>query len=230
VQKVGSTPLIDCLNFTPCARTLNGVPDKFRESEYKLDSNDTRLQQVMLAGGMLWGALDTAVTVSGVNQAGIEWFEVNPSAAGGATLVNSNYFAPQGQNVIYPAIGMTSAGNGVMAFTLVGPNDFPSAAFAPINGSGVGGSQVAAAGLGPADGFSGTSFYNAPNPARPRWGDYGAAVVDGSNVWIASEYIDQTCTLAQYETNTATSPFGSCNKTRTILANWYTRISEVTPS
>jgi len=226
VQEVGSTPLVDCLNFTPCARTLNGQPDKFKESEYKLDSNDTRMQQVMLSNGLLWGALDTSVSTSSGSEAGIEWFIVNPSASGGPSLANSGYLAGQNSNVIYPAVGVTSAGSGVIAFTLVGPNNFPSAAFASINASGVGGIQMARAGAGPADGFSGTFYYNAPNPPRPRWGDYGAAVVVGNNVWIASEYIGQTCTLAQYES----APFGSCGGTRSALANWDTRISEVTPA
>ncbi len=36
-------------------------------------------------------------------------------------------------NVTYPAIATTAAGSGVMAFTLVGENDFPSAAYAPID-------------------------------------------------------------------------------------------------
>jgi hypothetical protein len=226
VQEVGSTPLIDCLNFTPCARFLNGKPDKFKESEYKLDSNDTRMQQVMLSDGMLWGALDTSVSTLSGTEAGIEWFIVNPSASGGPSLANSGYLAAQNGNVIYPAVGVTSAGTGVIAFTLVGPSNFPSSAFAAINASGVGGIQTAKDGLGPADGFTGTFFYSAPNPPRPRWGDYGAAVVVGNNVWIASEYIGQTCTLAEYES----TPFGSCGGTRTVLANWDTRISEVTPS
>jgi hypothetical protein len=45
----------------------------------------------------------------------------------------------------------------------------------------------------------------------------------GSNVWIASEYIGQSCTLSEY-LNTAFR----CGNTRTALANWDTRISEVT--
>jgi hypothetical protein len=28
---------------------------------------------------------------------------------------------------------------------------------------------------------------------RSRWGDYGAAAVNGNSVWIASEYIAHTC-------------------------------------
>ena len=31
------------------------------------------------------------------------------------------------------------------------------------------------------------------NPPRTRWGDYGAAAVDGNSVWIASEYIAHSC-------------------------------------
>ena len=55
-----------------------------------------------------------------------------------------------------------------------------------------------------------------------RWGDYGAAVALGNNVWIASEYIGQSCSLAEYlKTNFR------CGSTRTALANWDTRISEV---
>jgi hypothetical protein len=45
----------------------------------------------------------------------------------------------------------------------------------------------------------------------------------GNDVWIASEYIGQRCTLATY----LTPPIGSCGGTRTVLANWYTRISQV---
>jgi hypothetical protein len=113
-----------------------------------------------------------------------------------------------------------------MAFTVVGRSFYPSAGYAVITASGVGDIHVAAAGAGPADGFSGYKYYgNPPGTIRPRWGDYGAAATDGSAIWIASEYIAQTCTLAQYEA----APFGACGGTRTALANWATRISRVTP-
>jgi len=225
-QKVGDTPLIDCLNKKSCAtHVLLGVPDPFApEHEYPIDSNDTRMQQVVFANGRLWGALDTGVRSSANTRAGIEWFVVNPAASGGAALVNQGYLAVKENNAIYPAIAVTPSGKGVMAFTLVGRDFYPSAAFASIDAGGVGAVQVAALGAGPADGFSGTAVYNAPNPARPRWGDYGAAVVDGTNIWLASEYIAQTCNLSQY---LATG--GSCGGTRTLLANWGTRITEVNP-
>jgi hypothetical protein len=224
-QKVGNTPLIDCLNMHSCSTNfLLGVPDPFApEHEYDIDSNDTRMQQVVYANGRLWGALDTAVNSSANTRAGVEWFVVNP--AGGGSIVNQGYLAVSQNNAIYPAIAVTPSGHGVMAFTLVGRGFYPSAAFASIDAGGVGAVQLAAVGLGPADGFTGTAAFNAPNPARPRWGDYGAAVVDGSNIWIASEYIGQTCTLSQYLATGA-----SCGGTRTVLANWDTRITQVNPA
>ena len=92
-QKVGNTPLIDCLNMHSCSTNfLLGVPDPFApEHEYDLDSNDTRMQQVVYANGRLWGALDTAVNSSANTRAGVEWFVVNP--AGGGSIVNQGYLA-----------------------------------------------------------------------------------------------------------------------------------------
>jgi hypothetical protein len=222
---MGNTPLLDCLNMHSCAtNNLLGAPDPFAPGhEYDIDSNDTRMQQVVYANGRLWGALDTAVNSSANTRAGVEWFVVDP--AGGGSIVNQGYLAVSQNNVTYPAIAVTPSGHGVMAFTLVGSGFYPSAAFASINAGGVGAVQLAATGLGPADGFTGYAVFNAPNPARPRWGDYGAAVVDGSNVWIASEYIGQTCTLKQYLATGA-----SCGGTRTVLANWDTRITQVNPA
>ena len=57
--------------------------------------------------------------------------------------------------------------------------------------------HIAAAGLGPDDGFTSYKAF-VGDPPRTRWGDYGAAWTDGSDIWIASEYIGQTCTLGQY--------------------------------
>lgn len=222
-QPAGSTPVADCLNKHSCAPLLIGGTDPFAPNhEFALDSNDTRMQQVVYADGMLWGALDTAVNSNANTRAGIEWFVVNP--ASGGSLVNSGYLAVNDNNVTYPAIAVRPDGKGVMSFTLVGRDFYPTAAFTSMSAGGTGAVQVAALGVGPDDGFTGYAIFNAPNPARPRWGDYGAAVVDGNNIWVASEYIGQTCTLSQY---LATG--GSCGGTRSILANWDTRLTEVNP-
>jgi hypothetical protein len=219
----GDWPQGQCLNDPSCAtNVLLGAPDPFTEVVAHLDSNDTRMQQVTYANGKLWGALDTAITVGGANKAGVEYFVVNP---------NSNNLALQGtlalanNNLIYPAIGVLPNGRGVMAFTVVGADHFPSAGYASIDAvSGTGAVHIAAEGVGLQDGFTGYAVQVFPNPVRPRWGDYGAAAVDGNTIWIASEYIGQSCTLTQYlQTNLR------CGNTRGALGNWDTRISNVTP-
>jgi len=226
-QKAGPTPLRDCLNDKKCATVLNGEPDPFHETEYSLDSNDTRMMQTTFVQGRLWGALDTSLRHTSSKIAGIEWFVVTPDLAqnGGvsAHATNTGYLSLAEDNLIYPAIGVTSAGRGVMAFTVVGKERFPSAGYALMTSAGVGDVHVAKAGAGPADGFSGYIYYNLPDPARPRWGDYGAAAVVGNQVWIASEYIGQTCSLKTFKADF------TCGSTRTALANWDTRISLITP-
>jgi hypothetical protein len=234
-QKAGSTPLRDCINDTTlpvgggklgCWRILLAAEPAHTEVESVIDSNDTRMQQVTYADGMLFGALDTALKVNGKTQAGIEWFATRPHVTSEdvhAQVVRQGYVGAKDANLTYPALGVDENGAGVMAFTMLGTNDYPSAAYASFNvKSGVGSIHVAAAGVGPDDGF--TSYVaEVGNPPRTRWGDYGAAVVDGSTMWIASEYIGQTCTLAQW----LSAPLGTCGGTRTALANWDTRITKL---
>lgn len=228
IQKAGSTPLRDCINNTipGCWSLLFRSEPGHNEVEAALDSNDTRMQQVTFANGMLFGALDTALKVDGNTQAGIEWFAARPHVTADgvhAQVVNQGYVGAAGTNLTYPALGVNENGLGAIAFTLLGANDYPSAAYASFDvKSGVGAIHVAAAGQGPDDGFTGY-VAEVGNPPRPRWGDYGAAVVDGSNLWIASEYIGQTCTLTQW----LSAPFGTCGNTRTVLANWDTRITKL---
>jgi hypothetical protein len=111
-----------------------------------------------------------------------------------------------------------------MAFTVLGEGHYPSAGYAGIDAIiGVGDIHIAAEGAGPDDGFTG---YN-PQAAfggRPRWGDYGGAAADGNTIWIASEYVNQTCTFSQF-----LSTNFRCGNTRTQLANWGTRISKIVP-
>ena len=77
----------------------------------------------------------------------------------------------------------------------MGEDYYPSAGYARIDAAGnVGPIHIAAAGLGPDDGFTSYKAF-VGDPPRTRWGDYGAAVTDGNSLWIASEYIGQTCTL-----------------------------------
>src|SRR5207244_10020880 len=204
------------------------------------DSNDTRMQQVMYANGKVWGALDTALNPdAGPQRAGIAWYIVNPSAG---SIVKQGYLGATGYDFTYPAIGVTASGRGVMAFTATGNALNPSAAYAPIDANaGVGAWNVVTGGTGAAqdDGF--TSYKSqVGNPPRTRWGDYGAAAVDGNSIWIASEYIAHACTYPDwggrfFGASTGDNKLGTCAAspgaagTRSALANWSTRISKLTP-
>ena len=243
-QKVGDFPLGQCVNDTTtptpfgpgCWQLLFVDEPAHNEVEGPLDSNDTRMQQVVYANGKVWGALDTAVSVGGATKAGVAFYVLTPqisSTSLAGKLVIQGQFGVAGNNLVYPAVGVTNSGRGVIAMTLAGADHYPTAAFAGLDAkAGVGPIQIAKEGVGPEDGFCEYNAFNcaqttppAAPKARPRWGDYGATAIDGNNIWIASEYINQTCTLTQW----LTAPIGSCGATRTALANWGTRISLVTP-
>ena len=226
-QKPGDLPLRDCLadKQTKCFSTIAGATKPFSNGLVRIDSNDSRMQQVYYANGKLWGALDTGVQVDGdvdaqgqpVTRAGIAWFVLNPSAG---KVMTQGVLGLKGNNLNYPAIGVLDNGRGVMGFTLVGDDHWPSAAYVPIDATnGTGDIHVIAEGKGPDDGFSG--YFPLSNPPSPRWGDYGAAVTDGTSVWLASEYIAQTCTYTQYKADP------TCGKTRGALGNWGTRITQI---
>src|SRR5712691_1275360 len=209
-QKDGPTPLAD---ITPNAFT--GKPGNAPTEHLELIAgNDDRMNQAVFAAGKLWSGVNTVVkTENGITHVGIAYFVVSPSFPTGgslsATIAKQGYISVNGENVLYPSIGVNSAGKGVVGFSLVGRDFFPSAAYAPIDAvNGVGDVHVAAAGAAPDDGFSGYNFFTGGNTGR--WGDYSAAVADSSGtIWIGHEFIP--------------------NAPRTLLANWGTFVSHVTP-
>jgi hypothetical protein len=223
-----------------CWRLLFAAEPAHDEVISRPDSNDTRMQQVMFANGKLWGALDTSLNPDdGPARAGIAWYIVNP---GPATVALSGYLGAAGHDFTYPAVGVTPSGRGVMAFTATGDTLNPSAAYAGIDAqAGVGAWNVVPDGTGaaPADGF--TSYKSqVGNPPRTRWGDYGAAAVDGNSVWIASEYIGHACNYTDwggpfFTGGAGDNLLGTCGGAshgpglRSALANWSTRVSKLTP-
>jgi hypothetical protein len=199
------------------------------------------MQQVMYANGKLWGALDTALNPDGgAQRAGIAWYVINPSPA---KVALQGYLGAAGYDFTYPSIGVTSSGRGVMAFTATGDSLFPSASYAGIDAvAGVSAWNVVPGGRGQAvaDGFTSYKQEVGGNPPRTRWGDYGAASVDGNSVWLASEYIGNACNYTDW-----LGPFaiggsgdnllGTCAGAdhgpglRTALGNWSTYLSKFTP-
>ena len=187
-----------------------------KDHEELVSSNDDRMQQVVFAGGKLWTTLSTsAKTQNGPVRTAAAWFILSPSASGGAvsaTVVNQGYIAindANQQNVLFPSVAVNSSGKGVVAFSVVGLNFFPSAGYAPIDVNGTGAIRVSGAGALPDDGFTGYAQFGASNRVG-RWGDYSAAVSDeNGSIWMGNEYIP--------------------NAPRTVNANWGTFIGSFTP-
>jgi hypothetical protein len=223
-QPAGNHPLGECIADTTvhptCNTTVAGINthDNSTFQNHSLNANDSRMQQVMYANGKLWGALDTEVSVDSHNRAGIAYYVVNPNSG---SVVVQGQLGSATTDYTYPAIGALQNGKGVMAFTLTGDTDYPSAAYTGIDAKvGAGDVHIAHAGDGAWDGFT---QYRQFGAGRPRWGDYGAAAPMGNSVWIASEDVEQTCDYATYFADP------TCGGTRGALSNWATHVSQVTP-
>ncbi len=204
-QKAGPTPLRDAL-----AAATPPVQNPLEQ----LNTNDDRMNQVVFAKDSLWGAVNTLIGDG--SRTGIAYFRIHPEwdreGNFSAHLENQGYVAVNGASVIFPSIGVNAEGQGVVVFTLVGPDYYPSSAYIRIGTGGISGSvHIAGAGTAPEDGFSGYAPYAPDSVGVARWGDYSAAVglSDGS-IWAASEYIPS-------------SP------PRTLLANWGTFVSHIIP-
>jgi hypothetical protein len=206
-QKAGPLPLADLLK-----QKNNPLGVTSNEHLELIDSDDDRMQQAVFAAGSLWTSLGTVVkSPTGVVRAGAAWFIVTPSWTGStltATVAKQGYLAANQESVTYPSIGVNADGKGIMTFTLVGPDYYPSAAYATLDSvNGVGAIQIAAHGAVPDDGFTG---YGAFGGRVGRWGDYSAAVADSDgSIWIATEYIPSL--------------------PRTLLANWGTFVGRIVP-
>jgi hypothetical protein len=218
-QKPGPAPLRDCFATPGCAPTYLGYPNIVYPTPRPMAVNDSRMQQVSFANGKLWGTLDTDVLLGdGSHGSGVAYFVIDPKSGG--VFANGTLALPNA-NLTYGTSAVTQSGRGVIAFTVVGPNDWPSAGYASLDAKlGAGDVHIAAAGAAPWDGFTGIPFLGGN---RPRWGDYGAAAAEGNTIWTASEYIAHSCTLAEY----LTEPLFQCGGTRAALGNWSTRISKL---
>jgi hypothetical protein len=178
----------------------------------KLDPGDFRVVSATYSAGRLWATLSSQKTeTQGVQRIAAEYFAFRPDINGAfftATLVTQGVISQPGANLLYPAIAVNAQQRGGIVFTLVGPNDYPSAAFAPVRNNTVGPVQIARAGNEPEDGFTGYPEFGGNLVAR--WGDYSAATVDTDGIiWMATEYTPDIA--------------------RSSLANWCTYIIRLQP-
>ena len=184
------------------------------DPEEAIDPDDNRMQQVYKSNNQLYSAITSTIYDGAEYVDGVEWFIVKPrftkSGVLSASLSGNDYLTVKGQNLIYPAVAVDADHDrGAMTFTLVGPNFYPSAAFIKFENNGPKGTvNILAEGAAPADGFSGYEGIPSNTQLAGRWGDYSAAVADGENIFIATEYIS--------------------GADRDNVVNWATSISEIT--
>ena len=202
-QKFGPTPLRDALNSPP----INA-----NEAFEKINANDSRMNQVVNLNGVLFGGVNTTVVSrTGPARVGIAFFTVGAVGTPAgifAHILHQGYVAVNGENVLFPSIAVNRAGFGAMAFTLSGPQFFPSAAYVRFAfGRPVGPIHISGPGVLPEDGFSGYKSFQSPTPGVARWGDYSAAVFADGAIWMGNEFIPGT--------------------PRTVNANWGTFLSRL---
>jgi len=200
-----TVPAVQKKGFHPLGTSLG-------EPLEKLDPGDFRVISATYSSGRLWATLASQMLdTEGVKRMVVEYFAFSPNINGPfftATLVTQGVVSKPGASLIYPAIAVNAQQKGGIIFTLVGPNDFPSAAFVPVNNNSVGPIQIARAGNEPEDGFTGYRAFGGNGVAR--WGDYSAAAIDTDGViWMATEYTPDIA--------------------RTSFANWCTYITRLQP-
>ena len=177
-----------------------------------VNANDSRMNQVVFADGHLWSGINTAVLPG--PRDGIEYFVVDPTVFSngtvGASVHAQGYVAADGTFLSFPSVGVNGDGQGVIAMSLMGPNDYPSAAQIAIGAEGTTGSvEIVRQGFRPEDGFTCYEAEVGPG-AVCRWGDYSASVAGSDGrIYSAAEMIGDT--------------------ERTFFANWSTFIWPTTP-
>ena len=198
-------PAVQKTGFHPLGASLG-------EPVERLDPNDYRVISATYSSGRLWATLNSQMLdTGGVRRTVAAYFAFNPQInfpVFTATLVTQGIVSKSGANLLYPALVVNAQQQGGIVFTLVGPGDYPSAAFVPVRNTTVGPIQIARAGNQPEDGFSGYPEFGGNGVAR--WGDYSGAAVDTDGViWMATEYTPDIA--------------------RVLLANWCTYITRLRP-
>jgi hypothetical protein len=241
-QKAGPIPLGD-----ECGKAKLSTVAHCPEGP--ITTNGDNITQAAQGNGQLWAGLNTEIvqTYAASNQpethAGAAYWVVGTRSfdqTGRFSLSSQGYISAMHEDLEFPAFAAgASNGRAIASFTLNGNGGtagadnggfFPSSAFGRLTSTSGTLLQstinIADLGQSPQDGFTEYQNYPSATPAfRPRWGDYGAAVLMGGKYYFASEYIQSpNCAPPQF-----TLTIGTCGGTRNGFANWGTSVNFVTP-
>jgi len=196
-------------------------------------NNDDRMNEVKsikppTSASHNWGGVNTDALVADPlghlhRRSAIAYFDLSPCGWIGqfvvcASVNGQGYIANWNNDVVFPAIGVPAICNsscgdrGAIVYTLTGNTNFPSVAVSKVSdASPVSSIPVVLPGQDVLDDFAWYFF------GTPRWGDYSAAVADGHNIFLATEYIQQpSCEDAEFVFD------GTCDGTRSEFSNWGT--------
>jgi hypothetical protein len=241
-QKAGPIPLGD-----ECGKA--GLSQVAQCPESGITTNGDNVTQASQGNGQLWAGVNTEIvqTYAASNtpetHAGAAYWVVGTHSfdqTGRFSLTSQGYISAMHEDLGFPAFAAgASNGRVIASFTLNGNGGtagadnggfFPSSAFGRLTSkSGTllqSTINIADLGQSPQDGATEYQNYPSATPAfRPRWGDYGAAVLMGGRYYFASEYIQHpNCAPPQF-----TLTIGTCGGTRDGAANWGTSVNFVTP-
>jgi len=241
-QKAGPIPLGDL-----CGKA--GLSTVAHCPEGGISTNGDNVTQAAQGNGQLWAGADTEIvqTYASSNtpetHAGAAYWVVGTRSfdqTGRFSLTSQGYVSAMHEDLEFPAFAAgASNGRAILSFTLNGNGGtagadnggfFPSSAFGRLTSTSGTLLQstinIADLGQSPQDGFSEYQGYPSVTPAfRPRWGDYGSAILMGGKYYFASEYIQSpNCAPPQF-----TLTIGTCGGTRDGFANWGTSVNNVTP-
>ncbi|MEP6715052.1 MAG: hypothetical protein ABJC09_05735 [Terriglobia bacterium] len=175
--------------------------------------SDSRILSAVYAGGRIFTTFPVQISDGNRSQVGAAYMILSPTfrnaVLSGGVVRQGFLDAPGNNHILRPAIAVNAQGKGAIAFTLVGPDYYPSAAYTTLDVLSTSANiQIAAAGSAPEDGFTG--YPGGSFPGIARWGDYSGAVIGSdSAVWMVTEYIPDA--------------------PRTTLANWGTFVARYVP-
>jgi hypothetical protein len=217
--------------------------------ESGIATNSDQVTEASQGNGNLWAGVNTTLvqtytsTVEEQHMGAAYWVVGTRSfdRTGRFSLTSQGYISAMHEDLEFPAFAAgASNGRAIVSFTLNGNGGiagadnggfFPSSAFGRVTSAShtllASTINIADLGQSPQDGF--TEYLNYPSVTfafRPRWGDYGAAIVAGGKAYFSSEYIQHpNCAPPAFQPNA----IGTCGGTRDGLANWGTSVNSVTP-
>ena len=236
LQQPGPTPFLDCANHR--TRASAAVQPASVRVRFRLDGGSGKVYCAWLHDGVVYLTTATAVAGSGGAEFythGVEVASDRPHTASPGSRsgprpprtavqrLNQGIVDVPGQNMTYPTVAMNAAGDGVIGVTLVGPGAYPSAAYIPFTTAGRGVDvEIAGAGVGPNDGFTG---HSRSAPTAP-----GGATTARPTSLPTARCGSRTSTSRNDATFATFHADPTCGFTRSSFANWSTRVSAYNPS